>query len=100
MDQRFDAMDQRFDVRFDAMDQRFDASFGAVDVRFGAVDDRLGMFERHIDDAVTGLKHELLAAFRAELNAGMVSQTRAIVFSVLGSVTATVGLVLAAWRFG
>jgi tetrahydromethanopterin S-methyltransferase subunit G len=55
MDQRFDAVDQRFetvDQRFDAVDQRFetvDQRFDAVDQRFETVDQRFDAVDQRLD---------------------------------------------------
>lgn len=59
-----------------------------------------GRLSERLDLRVDGLKHELLAAFRGELNAAITAQTRAMIFAMVGSVTASTSLIFAAIRFG
>lgn len=66
------------DQRFDAVDQRFDDMQGRLLARIGESEQRV------------------LASIRAEL----VGQSRLMVFSLVGALTANTGLVLATLRFG
>lgn len=45
-------------------------------------------------------EHQIVAAFRGELNSAVVAQSRMLIFSVLGAVVSGGSLVLAAARFG
>jgi hypothetical protein len=77
------------DLRFDRVDGRIDAVTTEMDLRFDRVDGRI--------DAA---KNELLAAFRGELVAAVSSQTRAMIFTMAGSVAALGGLALSLARLG
>lgn len=87
VDQRFTSVGQRFtsvDQRFTNVDQRFDA----IDQRFDAVDQRFDRLEahldRHLDDRLDGLRHELTAVFER----GLRDLTVRIMFSLVGTVIA------------
>jgi hypothetical protein len=56
-------------------------------------------FDR-VDGRIDAAKHELLAAFRGELVAAVSSQTRAMIFTMAGSVAALGGLALSLARLG
>ncbi len=97
MDARFQTVDARLNARFASVEARFvsvDARFDVIDERFNSVDERFNSVEQRIE----AVKHEMLAAFRGELNTAMTSQTRAIVFAMLGSVTASTSLIFAVTR--
>jgi hypothetical protein len=74
MDERFAAMDARWDARFDAMDERLTAMDERWDVRLESLGHRLSAtFERGIADAVT-------------------SQTKTLVLSQLAALVVIAGL--------
>lgn len=56
-------------------------------------------FDR-VDGRIDAAKNELLAAFRGELVAAVSSQTRAMIFTMAGSVAALGGLALSLARLG
>jgi hypothetical protein len=60
----------------------------------------LAELERRMDLRFDQTKHEIMSAFRAELNAALVSQTRTMLFTMAGTVVSLVGLGLAAARLG
>jgi hypothetical protein len=68
-------LDQRLDQRLDHMEARWTARLEATE-------------------------YKIVAAFRGELNAAITSQTRSIMFSLLGGMLGTGSLVLAAARLG
>lgn len=68
------------------MDQRFTA----VDRRFDAMEAR---FDRH-EDRFDAMAHQLTAAFRGELSAAIMAQTRSIIFGLLGAMAGVGGLSL------
>ena len=61
---------------------------GRMELRFDAMDHKLEAME-----------HRLTAAFRGELNAAITAQTRAIVFTMAGTIATVSGLALAIARF-
>lgn len=69
------ALAQRMDDRFIALEQRMDDRFTASDQR--------------MDDRMTGLRDELLAAFRGELVSAVSGQTRHV---IVATATATFGI--------
>ncbi len=103
LEQRIDARFHGVDARFTSVDARFtsiDARFDAVDARFDAVDARFDALEVRIDDRIEACEQRLLAAFRGELVAAVVGQTRTTIFAMAGTVVSVGGLVLAAARLG
>ncbi|MDP9405741.1 MAG: hypothetical protein M3O86_03945 [Actinomycetota bacterium] len=70
----------------DQLEQRTDARFEALESR--------------IDDRIEACEQRLLAAFRGELVAAVVGQTRTTIFALAGTVVSVGGLVLAAARLG
>ncbi|MGH8909872.1 MAG: hypothetical protein ACRD0K_26100 [Egibacteraceae bacterium] len=79
----------------DGLEQRLDERFNVIDARFKVVDERFNGLEQWIDAA----KSDMLAVFRGELNTAIISQTRLIIFAMLGSVTTSTTLVFAVTRF-
>jgi hypothetical protein len=77
------AMEQRSELRFTAIDGRFDV----IDERFVSLRAEMGQ-----------MKYELLAAFRGELVTAVAGQTRVMVLTMAGTVTALGGLALALAR--
>lgn len=88
MNIRFEAVDHRFeavDHRFDAIDQRFDA----IDHRFDAIDGRFAL-----------QKAELIGELRGEIIKGITSQTRTVMFGLVGSVVSMAGLAFGLVKLG
>lgn len=67
-----------------------------MDLRVTQIDGRFDL----LDERIEGVRNDLTAAFRGELIAAITSQTRILVFSLLGGVFGAGGLVLAATRLG
>lgn len=87
------ALEQRMDHRFTVLEQRTDDRFRTIDDRFTAfeqrMDDRFAALEHRMDDQLSGLREELLAAFRAELITAVSGQTRQV---IMATATAVFGL--------
>ncbi|MCC5949031.1 MAG: hypothetical protein JJT89_11300 [Nitriliruptoraceae bacterium] len=101
IDQRLDGMDQRLhgiDQRLDGIDQRLDGMdqrFDGIDGRLDGIDQRLaGMDVRfaQIDTQFDLLRHELLGAFRGELNAAVTAQTRGWLVATMTGIVGMGGL--------
>lgn len=60
----------------------------------------LDALEQRLDARLDNTKDELLAAFRGELLAAVTNQTRTIMFTTLGSMTAFASVVLAMQQLG
>jgi hypothetical protein len=73
-----------------AMEQRFEGRFTAIDGRFDVIDERFVSLRAEMGQ----MKYELLAAFRGELVTAVTSQTRVMVLTMAGTVTALGGLAL------
>jgi CRISPR/Cas system type I-B associated protein Csh2 (Cas7 group RAMP superfamily) len=80
VDQRFKALEERMGLRFQALEER-------MELRFQAVEER-------IDLRGEALEHKVTAALKGEL----ATQTRTVVFAVLGSVLGSTSLSLLAAR--
>jgi len=70
----------------DQLEQRLEQRFGH---RFALIDQRFELLEQR-----------LIAVFRGELNAAVSSQTRAMIFTMAGTVVSLGGLALALARLG
>lgn len=88
---RIDGSAQRLDSRIDGLEQRLDARIDGLEQH---MDDRFAL----ADSALQGVKHELLAAFRGELVAAVTTQTRTILWALLGAFVGVAGLALALAR--
>ncbi len=80
---------------------RVEASLRAeMGLRFERLDDRIEAAKTETDLRIDAAKDELLAAFRGELVSAVSSQTRAMIFTMAGSVAALGGLALSLARIG
>lgn len=70
--------------RIDLLEERLDGRFGRIDERFEAVYSAIGQ-----------AKNEILAAYRGEIAAAVSGQTRAIIFTMIGTVLSLGGLAIA-----
>lgn len=73
---------------------------GLLRIGFERFDDRLDHMETRWETRLEATEHEIVAAFRGELNHAITSQTRSILFSLLGGMLGTGSLVLTAARLG
>lgn len=85
------ASERRLDARIDGLEQRLDSRIDGLEQH---MDDRFAL----ADSALQGVKHELLAAFRGELVAAVTTQTRTILWALLGAFVGVAGLALALAR--
>ena len=85
-------LEQRMDMRFEVVEMRF----GAVDGQLVAMRSDLDALEQCMDMKLENLENRMLAAFRAEL----MSQTRAMIFTMVGSVFTAVSITLATVKLG
>ena len=115
-----DAFEQRLDQRFESIDHRFesiDHRFESIDQRFESIDHRFDALERDtgelkhsvqglkeqlewrfaaVSERVAGGQQEVLATMRAE----MISQTRTMVFALIGTVFTAGSLTIGAAAIG
>ena len=75
--------------RIDLLEERLDGRFGRIDERFEAVHSAIGQ-----------AKNEVLAAYRGEITAAVSGQTRAIIFTMIGTVLSLGGLAIALAQLG
>lgn len=102
-DARFDGIDARFDgidTRFDGIDTRFngvDTRFNGVEGEIAGLTGSVDRLQEVLDYRLTGLAHELTAAFRGELNATVTSQTRTTIFALVATMLTLCGFFLTAF---
>ncbi len=88
----------RVDERFEHVGARLDglASRAEMDARFSTLVPRAEMEARfdRVEALIGQTKGELLAAFRGEITAAVVSQTRTMIFTMAATVAALAGLAL------
>lgn len=89
MDERFESMQRQIDARFESMQQQIDARYEAL--------------RTLLDERYTALQHQIKggndstsSTLHAEMSRLVTSQTRAIVFAVIGAITAQTTVVLLA----
>ncbi len=75
--------------RIDVLEERMSGRFGRIDERFEAV-----------HSAIAQAKNEVLAAYRGEIAAAVSGQTRAIIFTMIGTVLSLGGLAIALAQLG
>lgn len=75
--------------RIDLLEERLDGRFDRIDERFEAVYSTIGQ-----------AKNEILAAYRGEITAAVSGQTRAIIFTMIGTVLSLGGLAIALAQLG
>lgn len=81
-----------------ALKRDLDALEHRIDLRFDAIDQRFGAIEERIDLRSEALEHNLMAAFRGELQTALTAQGRQLAITLAGTAGALSALAFAVAR--
>lgn len=100
---RFEALEERMKERHEALEERMSQRYHGLDERmsqrYDGLEERMGLRFEASEARVEAAFSNVAAELRGEITTAVVSQTRATVFAMVGTMVGAGSLVLAAARF-